>query len=402
VNVKGFLLLMLVAGVATAWLLRRRYRTRSKAPPVVQPVAPLVLPGDHSLTPLFPALDEKVSSWGFINDKGTFVIAPQYAGADAFSEGLAFVHTTDGRQLCIDKNNREQFDLRNPLPTGWIVPEVGFREGFALLIVQGTGEGNRYTYVDRTGRLLGPPRFFPARSFSGGLAAVALDGRWGALGRDGAMAIPFGDREVGDFVDGLASLHDRAPGGFRAGFIDATGHQIIPSRYELAGDFGDGLAPVQLSPSNAPYRPVWGYLDRTGRLVIAARFPSARNFSEGRAAVCEYQKGRVQPRGFIDTTGKLVIPGRYQHANEFHGGLAAVHTGFKWGYVDRDGNEIVPLTLDCAADFVDGLARVRSKRTSTEAPREGYLDARGAWVCSWPYDDRPHGSRVDFIPASQL
>jgi WG repeat protein len=360
------------------------------------PPAPKVLPGDHTGKPLFPAVDPARKLWGYIDVAGVFVIAPQYSAAEPFSEGLAFVvDSADGRLIAIDANNREQFALANPLPTGWIAPEGGFCGGRALVVVQGTAKGSRYTYVKPTGELLGPPRFWPAHPFADGLAAVAVDGRWGFLDPDGAFAIPLGYSEVFDFHEGLAPVVRKK----RMGYIDRHGHEVIPARYELALEFGDGLAPVQPGSPARGDATEMGYIDRTGKLVIKPRFVSAQPFSEGRARVL-VNLDEPQRWGFIDVHGTLVVPARYDQADDFHGGYAAVRAGLVWGYVDRDGKEVIAPTFDVAGDFDSGLARVSRRGASGPVPRnvirEGYVDPTGKWVYAWERED---AMRDHVIPA---
>ena len=164
-------LALVLAGALVFGRMRRgpHLASAEKPAPAVAPAPsdPLVRPGAHALTALFPALDVGGRRWGYIDASGAFVIAPQYASAGEFSDDLAFVvRATDGRLVAIDKNNHERLELVNPSPTGWLAPEGGFQEGFALVVLQGTGTGNRYTYVDARGVLLGPPRFWPARPSS--------------------------------------------------------------------------------------------------------------------------------------------------------------------------------------------------------------------------------------------
>lgn len=76
-------------------------------------------------------------------------------------------------------------------------------------------------------------------------------------------------------------------------------------------------------------------------------------FSEGLAAV-----GNKKGKGFIDREGNVVIPFQYRGAGDFHDGLAAVKQGRKWGYIDKTGNVAIPFQYESAFEFSDGLAPV--------------------------------------------
>ena len=62
------------------------------------------------------------------------------------------------------------------------------------------------------------------------------------------------------------------------GYISPRNRFTIPRRYNSAGEFGDGLAPVAGDRR-------WGYVNIRGEWEIAAQFDDARAFSEGLAAV---------------------------------------------------------------------------------------------------------------------
>jgi hypothetical protein len=55
--------------------------------------------------------------------------------------------------------------------------------------------------------------------------------------------------------------------------------------------------------------------------------------------------------GFIDFEGNEVIPLKYEDAFNFTNGLAPVKLDGKWGYIDVAGNEITPFKYDEAINF---------------------------------------------------
>ena len=86
-------------------------------------------------------------------------------------------------------------------------------------------------------------------------------------------------------------------------------------------------------------------------------------FSEGLASV--QLNGQY---GFIDNEGNVVIPLKYDYAWSFDEGLARVQLKRKWGYVDNEGSVVIPLMYDTAGPFYEGLAAVQRKR---------YVDTQG-------------------------
>ncbi len=77
-------------------------------------------------------------------------------------------------------------------------------------------------------------------------------------------------------------------------------------------------------------------------------------FSEGLAAV-----GKKGKEGYIDKNGNIVIPFQYDRAGNFQEGLAAVQRGRSWGYIDQKGDVIIPFQFEEAFIFREGLASVK-------------------------------------------
>lgn len=91
-----------------------------------------------------------------------------------------------------------------------------------------------------------------------------------------------------------------------------------------------------------------------------------RPYCEGLKAV--EQDGKW---GFVDQDGELVIPHRYHYARSFHDGLAMVKLYGKWGYIDWFGNELIPIVFDEVTHFQDSHAFVKKDG------RVGLLDVAG-------------------------
>ena len=66
--------------------------------------------------------------------------------------------------------------------------------------------------------------------------------------------------------------------------------------------------------------------------------------------------------GFIDENGNVVIPLIYSNVRNFSNGFAAVKAGSwasnKWGYIDRHGELVIPLLYEQPRAFSCGLAKV--------------------------------------------
>ena len=76
----------------------------------------------------------------------------------------------------------------------------------------------------------------------------------------------------------------------------------------------------------------WGFIDKTGHLLIPLQYDFAWNFKEDVAAV--KQNGKW---GYIDKAGQEFLPFLYDEADSFSKGLAEVKLDTLWGVIDKTG-----------------------------------------------------------------
>lgn len=76
--------------------------------------------------------------------------------------------------------------------------------------------------------------------------------------------------------------------------------------------------------------------------------------------------------GFYHSDSKLlIVPAKFRAAYNFHEGLAAVKKEERWGYIDIEGNVIIPFVYDVAGRFQEGKADVVQKGKSFKIDRRG-------------------------------
>lgn len=228
-----------------------------------------------------------------------------------------------------------------------------FQEGRAVIFLErkpGPPGSPLYDvgFIDESGNMVIPPRFFDARAFSEGLAYVQ-------------------------------SYEFR-------GFIDLQGRPVIKTDYDSTRDFHEGLAAVSSSGKGA------GYIDRSGKIVIQKQYSFADDFSEGLAGVLVGKEfGFINPKGEMVITPRFV-PRRGWYAwnpiiatSRFSEGLAPVAIGSEfdrvYGYINRKGDFVIPPQFITAQLFSEGLAFVARKDPVTkEATKAGWIDKAGQWV----------------------
>jgi hypothetical protein len=153
-----------------------------------------------------------------IDRAGKWVVPPSFAWASSFHSGVAPV---DNKENCAYIDKTGTIALRMPAPGGKMSCTMAwgdFNDGLSRRLF-----GEKYGFIDRTGKTLINPQFDLTEGFSEGLAAVEIGKKWG--------------------------------------YIDITGKMVIePQDWFSAKPFHNGLAQVVTHGR-------WGYIDKTGKYV---------------------------------------------------------------------------------------------------------------------------------------
>lgn len=148
-----------------------------------------------------------------------------------------------------------------------------------------------------------------------------------------------------------ASLKTKS--GTKWGYINDSGEFELQPEYSYASEFQkNGLATVE---KNSRY----GCIDHQGNFVIEPKFESMISFSEGRATVVINGSFQV-----IDERGQILTKQPYNFISMYQEGRALVSDqdkdgNFRYGYLDSQGNVIIPIQYETASDFKDGMAIVK-------------------------------------------
>ncbi|MDP6358655.1 MAG: WG repeat-containing protein [Planctomycetota bacterium] len=126
----------------------------------------------------------------------------------------------------------------------------------------------------------------------------------------------------------------------KMGYIDRRGRVVIKPLFDEAGQFSEGLAPVNVGGKRA--RPgsakggLWGYIDTSGKFSCKPRFDAAWPFLDGLAPV------RVKNKwGSINHRFEFVARPEYFHPPRFFEGYALVRKDKEWMYIDKSGKVIL-------------------------------------------------------------
>jgi len=206
-------------------------------------------------------------------------------------------------------------------------------------------------YVNRDGQvLLRPPNdFHVSHPFHEGLAAVGTfspdavsDGpAFRYIDEEGNTAIlgPFSNALP--FSGGVAVASTvTADGDVRYGTIDRTGTWLIEPKFDSLFEFTDGLAAAQIDNPDHTARTA-GFIDPTGEFVVT--FDKVQRMkSSHRSGLALVWRTEPPYYIFVDRAGEAVLTPDYDQVEPFHEGRAAVLAGDRWGFIDTEGNEVIP------------------------------------------------------------
>jgi len=285
----------------------------------------------------------------YICEHGKLVVGPSDIGSlGRFKEGMATLFS-GGKFGFIDEKGRQivapQFDYADD-----------FSEGLAAVEVQ-----RAFGFIDKTGEFVVPLQFERSQQFSEGLAAVKKGKSLGFVDGTGKIVIQPQFDLAGNFSEGLVAVRSKG----KWGYVDTSGQPVISARFDGAAPFASELAAVKINRR-------WGFINKQGVLVIQPRFEDAEfsRFVHGRAPVKIGNK-----YGYIDQAGTLVVKPTFDDAYNFSSGLASVQIDGLWGYIDENGKFRIEPQFNEARPFdAAGIAEITTNDgISTYIDRNGKI-----------------------------
>ena len=170
------------------------------------------------------------------------------------------------------------------------------------------------------------------------------------------------------------------------GFKNSEGKIILKAEYDFCGDFHDGMAYLLKknlkSDSDGGY--YIGYVNNSGELVIPVNIEAdygwmldARDFSEGVVAILNKDQW-----GYMDKEGNTVIPFKYESASNFSNALATVSKDYKYGAIDHSGKTAIDFKYNHLGEFKDGLANF----TPADSEKNGFINSKGKEIIAPIWD----------------
>jgi len=299
--------------------------------------------------------------FGFINKTGITVIKPQFEEADHFINGLSLVEISNTVGLIDQRGNWifkiDSASISGPANNFYIVEksEASFflnRKGKNINIeFENLSEFNGYRaafkkdgnvgYIDTLGNIVVPAIYEEGSDFENGFAQVKKNELCGLIDKDGKFIIPL----KFDFIGHTDKTLIKAVSKDKCGYFENSGIIKIPFGNLCAAPilgidgFNGPLARIDKKSKK-------GFIDVNGKIVIPTIYDDAQYYSEGLIAV---RKKKLW--GFIQKNGKMAIDFQFDAVYPFSGRYSKVKKKGKWGLIDKEGKFILPANFDQLQDF---------------------------------------------------
>jgi len=304
---------------------------------------------------LIRVLDD--NKYGFINTSGTLIIPCKYEYTQSFHQGVCPVMDHSELWGLIDRN--DQFILK-PMYDGM----SEFTEGRAAASLD-----LKSGFIDLSGKQITDIVYDNYTLFQNGLASVNAGDNWGVIDLNGKEILPVEYYEI-EYPEKKTIL--------ASNLVEES------TFYTLFDNTGKPLTDFDLDDvfhlGNSLYRVTKGDLtsmiDQTGKEILPLEYTSLGSF---------YQQvtiaGKGEQFGLINTKGETIVDfGKYDTFDYFIRGLVRVSKNDLYGYLDLNGNEVIPVTYPVLGYLIGSI-------TYFERDGKYGLIGRDGKEKDWIYDE---------------
>lgn len=144
-------------------------------------------------------------------------------------------------------------------------------------------------------------------------------------------------------------------------FIDTSGSWVVEAKYDRVKDFHYGASLVKKGKQ-------WYILNSEG--VELGGHPNIDYCSDFLNGLCRIKDNRNK-YGFVDVNGQFIVPPNYDNATNFSEGIAAVYLDTRWGFIDSSGKKLTPSIFEKIDNFNSGIALVKVNGVTQYLKRDG-------------------------------
>lgn len=175
--------------------------------------------------------------------------------------------------------------------------------------------------------------------------------------------------------------------------LDKKGNELTKTRYDSISEFKNGYAVVARNKNVSG--PFWGMINKLGREIIPSQYYGVRAYPMPFSNNLEAVSNKDGQWIYVNTSGREITKRPYQETWGFWEGFAPVGINIawkrqndgswrqvsgNWGFINIQGDEIIPLKYDAVAFFRDSTAIV------IKGGKYGLVDTKGREIISTMYD----------------
>ena len=201
-------------------------------------------------------------------------------------------------------------------------------------------KGDKWGFCDRNKNIVIDCIYDEVELFQNRRAAVRLNNKWGFCDKKKVVVDCVYD-SVGtfEFEFSTASLNGKS------GVIDRNGNIIIPLRYRRVIIYSHNIGCIYDDGKSI-------FFKIKDFKALSTQYQYIDKYSGDLMRVFRYKYG------FIDKEGEEKIPLKYDSAEPFHNGLAKVTISNRVGLINTLGEEVIPIKYNSIGDFSHGYYRV--------------------------------------------
>jgi hypothetical protein len=269
-----------------------------------------------------------IQTFGLFTEAGKPVLPVEYQHINYLGAGIIEA-SKDGKFYYFNESGK-------PLPAFQGYRVGTFSHGFATI-----KRDNKYGFIDSTGTIISQPQYEDTKEFSEGRAAVRSNRLWAFIDEKGNLLTPFKFAEAWFFRSGFAVVKVSQN---QYSLLDKQGKEVTEQIYSYI--YEDVPGKLYALNNNGMIR--YGLVAKdSGKLIVPEGVTEIKRFSEGWAVAVKDGK-----KGYIDENGNVMIPFDYVEAMGLKDGLMAVHNGKGWGVINKKKEEVIPFLYN-GVEIVD-------------------------------------------------
>ncbi|KRU41371.1 WG repeat-containing protein [Clostridium sporogenes] len=277
--------------------------------------------------------------YGIIDDNGDYIVKHKYGFISEFSEGRAIVIDNERFNIINEKGDELISKTQNYSYIG------NFKEGRAQYGIIDPNKGYLYGYLDRDGKDIIPAQYEYANDFYKEKAVVRIkENEYALINVDGEILNKYEYASVGNLREGLLSFKEDIGGKY--GFIDEDGNVVIKPQFTYAQDFSEGRAVVNASGNIINN---YGVIDKEGNYIITPKYNDIILLGDNRMAV-GIAIDKTSPfigskYAIADTEGNILTDFIYYGVSNYKNGIASVYDNSNTFFIDKEGNKVENLPV---------------------------------------------------------